>query len=120
MAAPNLYNISTITAKVTGSSLTASLADIVANTAGSNTLVKINSIYASNIDGTNNYAVSVALVKDAAATLYLASTVTVPADATLVIVTRDSPVFLEENDKIQALAAVSGKINLIVNYEVIA
>ena len=41
-------------------------------------------------------------------TYHLAKTVSVPADSTLIVLGKDAPIYLEEGDKIQALASAAG------------
>ena len=60
MAAPNIVNVSTITAKTVGAALGTTLTtDILANAASSGKVFKINTIVVSNVDGTNSANVTV-------------------------------------------------------------
>ena len=117
MAAPNIVNVTSIFGKTLGAALgTTTTTDILA--CGSNKLIKINSIIASNVDGSNGATVTCYFWDNSAATRYaLAFTITVPADSTLVIVGKDNPIYLEESDQIEAGASASGDINLIISYE---
>jgi hypothetical protein len=54
MAAPNIVNVATITGKTVGLAVTTSATAIVANSAASGKVFKVNALYVSNIDGTNN------------------------------------------------------------------
>ena len=47
----------------------------------------------------------------------IASTVNVPADTTLVVLGKDSPIYLEESDRIEAGASASGDLDIIISYE---
>jgi hypothetical protein len=119
MAAPNIVNVSNILGKTVGAALTTSSADIVTNSSGSNKVFKINTIIACNVDGTNNAEVTIAFYNADNTTSYkIASTIMVPADSTLDILNKS--IYLEEGDKITALASASGDIELIVSYEEIA
>ena len=51
------------------------------------------------------------------ATVYLAKTVSVPADATLVI--SDTPIYLMEGDILKGGASASGDLDLFISYEVL-
>jgi len=116
MAAPNLLSPTTINGKTVGAALTTSSADIL--TASSNTAIKVNSIYVANIDGSANAEVTVTFYDSSTTTSYnLAKTVVVPADATLVVVDKDAYVYLEEGDKIAALASASGDLEIVISYE---
>ena len=43
-------------------------------------------------------------------------TVNVPADTTLVVLGKDSPIYLEESDRIEAGASASGDLDIIISY----
>ena len=119
MAAPNIVNVATITGKTAGAALTTSSADIVTNSAASNKVFKINAIYVSNVDGVNNADATVAFYNADNTTSYeLAHTVTVPADATLDIISK--AIYLEEGDKITALASAASDLEIVVSYEEIS
>jgi hypothetical protein len=121
MAAPNIVNVSAIYGKTVGAALGTSSSDILTNSAGSNKVLKVNSIYISNIDGTNNADVTVTWYDSSGTATYnLAKTVTVPADATLVVVDKESHIYLEEGDKISALASASGDLEITISYDEIA
>jgi hypothetical protein len=119
MAAPNIVNVATITGRTVGAALTTSAADIVTNSAASNKVFKINAIYVSNVDGTNNADATVAFYNADNTTSYkLAHTVTVPADSTLDIISK--AIYLEEGDKITALASAASDLEIVVSYEEIS
>lgn len=116
MAAPNITTVSTITGKTTGAALTTSVADIVENTAASGKVFKVNAIYVSNVDGANNADVTVSFYNADNTTSYkLANTITVPADATLDLISKH--IYLEEGDKITALASADSDLEIVVSYE---
>jgi len=117
MAAPNVVNVSSIYGKTSGLALTSSSQDVL--TCAADKLIKVNSIIVSNVDGTNADDVTVKWYNaDNTTAFSLASTVTVPADTTLVVLGKDAPIYLEEGDKIQALGvAASGDLEIIVSYE---
>ena len=79
---------------------------------------KINSLIISNIDGADPADVTV-MWRDSSAAVdyYLAFTVTVPADATLVILSKDTQIYLEEGDYIHAYASSAGMLHATVSYE---
>ena len=117
MAAPNVVNVTSIYGKTTGLALTSSSQDVL--TCAADKLIKVNSIIVANVDGTNADDVTVKWYNaDNTTAFSLASTVTVPADTTLVVLGKDAPIYLEEGDKIQALGvAASGDLEIIVSYE---
>jgi len=117
MAAPNIVNVSSIYGKTVGAALGTTLTtDIL--TCPADKVLKINSIIVANVDGTSAADVTVYFYDDSAATRYaLASTISVVADATLVVMGKDSPIYLEESDQIEAGASATGDLEIIVSYE---
>jgi hypothetical protein len=127
MAAPNIVNVATINGESQGFELSTTL-DTVLMDIASNKLVKINRISVANIDGTNAADVTVQVDKAtrtsaatgssvSGATFKIASTVSVPADAVLVLL--DTPIYLEEGDKLEGGASAASDLTLFVSYEVI-
>ena len=117
MAAPNVVNVTSIIGKTQGSALTTSNADQLV--CATDKLVKVNSIIVSNIDGSSAADVDVSFVDSSSGNLelHLAKAVTVPSKSTLIVLGKDSPIYLEEGDKIQALASAAGDLQLIISYE---
>lgn len=118
MAAPNLAGVTTITGKVTGSDDLSTTTTTSILACPTNKVCKINTIVAANIDGTNSADVTVG-VYDASedVTYFLASTVAVAADTTVVVLTKESAIYLEESDEIRAGASAAGDISLLISYE---
>ena len=116
MANPNIVNVTSIYGKTVGATLTTSTADIL--TCPAEKLLKLNSIIVSNIDGTNAADVSAVWYNADNTTQYhLAKTVSVPADSTLILLGKDAPIYLEEGDKIQALASTASDLDIVISYE---
>ena len=116
MAAPNVVNVTSIYGKTTGGALGTSLSDMLL--CQSDKLLKLNSIIVSNVDGANAADTTVYFYNADNTTAYhLAKTVTVPAKSTLVVLGKDSPIYLEEGDKIQALASAASDLEIIISYE---
>ena len=116
MAAPNLKNPTTITGKTFRYAVTASLASVLANGAASGKVFKINSIFCANVDGTDPADISVSIY-DGSTDRYLAKTITVPADATQIISTKETYFYLEEGDSIRAVANEADDLELVIGYE---
>ena len=121
MANPNIVNVTTITGKNARAALTTSDQNVVENAASSGKIFKINSIIAANIDGSSSADLTIRVL-DGATSVYpfLASTVAVPADATLVVIDKNSSIYLTENQKLDAKASASGDIDLFISYEEIS
>jgi|TARA_B100001996_G_scaffold247026_1_gene191324 hypothetical protein len=117
MAAPNLVNVSSIYGKTLGAALNTNLNNaILANAGGSNKLLKINSIIVANVDGSNAADVSVEFYNGSTA-YRLASTVTVPADSTLIVLGKDAPIYVEEGCSIRSGASAASDLEIVISYE---
>ena len=128
MANPNIVNVTSILGGNLGFNLSAT-ATATLLTVDSDKVLKVNRITVANVDGTN--AANVDLFVDglttagasgisatgADATVYLAKTVSVPADATLVLV--DTPIYLMEGDILKGGASVASDLDLFISYEII-
>jgi len=127
MANPNIVSVTSIYGESIGEALTATVTtDIM--TVASNKLVKINYIQVANDAASALTVVTVAIVKadftsdgiasgeDNAATIYLASTITLPADDVLVVL--DKPIYLMEGDVLEG-GANPATADIFISYEVI-
>jgi len=121
MTAPNLVNIGTITAKSAVVSLTTTNATLVVeNPAASNKVFKINSLIVSNVDGTNAADITVSFYSQdniGGTATQIVSTVSVPADASLVVIDKNTSIYLEEDRSIGATAGSASDLKVIVSYE---
>ena len=88
-------------------------------TCAADKLIKINSIIIANIDGTNSVDIDVAINHHDHGRHYLAKTVAVPADSTLVVIGKDSPVYLEEGDELEARASADNDADICISYELL-
>ena len=53
---------------------------------------------------------------DVSTTYHLAKTVTVPNDATLIVIGKDAPIYLEESDEIRE-ASANSDLEVVISYE---
>ena len=124
MAAPNIVNVSTITGKSFYLALsTTSATQLVSNAASSGKVFKINMIQVANVDGTNACEVTVDYhtQDDIGGTAYsLVSTVSVPADASLIVLDKNTSLYLEEDRSISVTAGTANDLEVIVSYEEIS
>ena len=122
MANPNLVNVTSIYGKVDGHALTTdaiSASNSAVIVCGADQLYKINSIIVANVDGASSVDIDVAVSLSGDARFYLAKTVAVPADSSLVVVGKDSPIYLEEGDELEARASAASDAELVVSYEIL-
>ena len=116
MAAPNILSATSIYGKSAGFDLGTTTTTTLL-TCASNKVYKIKSIIASNNDGSNNVDVTVNFNDGTRWTI--ASTVTVPAQSTLVILDQNSPIYLEEGFTIEGGASANNDCDLIIAYEIL-
>ena len=117
MAAPNIVNVTTITGKTAVQAVGTSATSIVTNSAASGKVFKINALYVSNVDGTNNTEMSVTILRSATS-YHIAKTVVVPADATIDVLSK--AIYLEEGDELQLLANAASDLEAVCSYEEIS
>ena len=117
MTAPNIVNVATITGKTAVLAVTTSATAIVTNSAASGQVLKVNALYVSNVDGTNAADVNVDIFRSSTA-YHIAKTVSVPADATLDIISKS--IYLEEGDTLRLTASANSDLEAVCSYEIIA
>lgn len=124
MAAPNIVNVSTIYGKTNSVDLTTTNAtSVVSNAAASGKVLKVNTLVVSNVDGNSPYDITINLYSQAAAggtATQIASTISVPADATLVVIDKSTSLYLEEDKSIGAIASSASKLKVVCSYEEIS
>lgn len=131
MAAPNIASLTTITGKTTYFTPSGTTAVVLLqNAASSNTVLKINQIVVANVDGTNavdatvsiytNGGVAQGSAPSGGTAFPIASTVSVPADASLIVVDKTTGIYLEENTSISITSGTASKLTFSVSYELMA
>lgn len=121
MANPNIVNIAAMygeNATVALSSTSAT--SIVSNAASSGKVYKINSIIVANVDGTSAADITINVYSQAAlgGTAYpIASTISVPADASLIVIDKTTAIYLKENQSIGAIAGAANDLVVIASWE---
>lgn len=124
MAAPNIVNVSTITGKTDQVSLTTTSATaVVSNTELSGKVFKVNSLVVANVDGANAADITVSVYSEddiGGTATELVSTVQVPADSSLVVIDKNTSLYLEEDMSIGATASAANDLKIIVSYEEIS
>ena len=121
MANPNLAsaaNVYVANSFVRLTSTTETL--IVSNAASSGKAYLIDSIMVANVDGTN--AADITLNLYAAATntgtaTKIVHTITVPADATLIVISKENPISLMEAQSIYATASAADDLHVIASWK---
>jgi hypothetical protein len=124
MANPNIVNVTDIRGRTVVASLTTTNSTLVVeNVAASGKVFKINSLIVSNVDGTNAADITINLFSEdniGGTGTQIVSTVSVPADASLVVITKDTAIYLEEDRSIGATASAASDLKVVCSFEEIS
>tara|TARA_R110000868_G_scaffold63674_2_gene191981 strand:- start:109 stop:504 length:396 start_codon:yes stop_codon:yes gene_type:complete len=131
MANPNLFAATTAsgtTTYLTPGGTTALV--LVPNAASSGQVFKINNIVAANVNGTSAVDTTISIYTNGAVaqgsapsggTAYpIVSTVSVPADASLIVVDKTTGLYLMEGSSITVTSGTASGITYSISYEVIS
>lgn len=130
MANPNIVNVTSILGQTnTYQPNTTSTYSILNNAASSGTVVKIESLTVANVTGSAaTVTVSYYSAANAATTtpvtggtaFPIASTVSVPANASLVVIEKSNGIYLQENACISVTSGTANALSYVISYEVIS
>ena len=124
MANPNISNVSTVV-DVTTAIKIANANNfggnvLLSNAAASGAVYKVNSIIASNVDGSTNADVSINYMASAAGVGHsygLCKSMVVTVGSNLVVIGKDSPIYLTENTSLCCAASAADDIDVMISYE---
>lgn len=119
MAAPNIVEVTTIRGNTGVLAVTTTPTDIVLNNASSGKVYKVNTLIISNVDGTNAADITASLYRSTVE-YKIASTISIPPDATLVVLSKETALYLEEGDSIRLTASADNDLQAICSYEEIS
>lgn len=117
MAAPNVVAVQTITGKSAVQVVSNSATAIVSNSAGSGKVIKVNALYAANVDTSASQSLTVDLYRSSTA-YRIAYGITIPLSASLDVLSKS--IYLEEGDSLRLTAGVASKIEAVASYEEIS
>ena len=131
MANPNIVNVTSILGTTTYYTPTGTAAVVLLpNAAASGTVFKINQIVAANVNGSAAVDTTVSIYSNGAVaqggspsggTAYpIVSTVSVPADASLIVVDKTTGLYLMEGSSITVTSGTASGITYSISYEVIS
>ena len=124
MANPNIVAVTSIlgnTTYLTPSNTSANV--LLSNAASSGDVLKINQIVCANVDGSSaaNCTVTVNSAAAGGGTAYpIVSTVSVPADASLIVVDKTTAIYLMENQSIVVTSGTASDLTFTISYEAIS
>jgi hypothetical protein len=131
MANPNIAALTTLTGNTTYLTPSATTAVVLLpNAASSGQVFRINQIVAANVNGTNavdttvsiytNGAVAQGSAPSGGTAFPIASTISVPADASLIVVDKTTATYLMEGTSITVTSGTASGITYSISYEIIA
>jgi hypothetical protein len=131
MANPNIAALTTLTGNTTYLTPAGTTAVVLLpNAASSGQVFRINQLVAANVDGTNAVDITVSIYTNGAVAqgsapsggtaFPIASTVSVPADASLIVVDKTTAIYLQEGTSITVTSGTASKITYSISYEIIA
>ena len=124
MSNPNIINVTAIYGNSASVSLsTTSATQLASNAAASGKAYKVNSIVVSNTNGSSaaNITINVYSAASMGGTAFpIASTISVPANATLIVTDKTTSFYLLENQSIGAVAGTANYLTVTASWEEIS
>ena len=121
MANPNIVNVTAIYGNNSITSLTSTSAtSIINNAAASGKVYKVNSIVVANVDGSTAADITINIYSqdDLGGTAYaIASTISVPADASLIVTDKTTSFYLKEDQSVGAVAGAANDLVVTASWE---
>ena len=118
MTIANIVNVATIHGFTKNGAVTTSQVDMLGGAVATHSIVKINTIIIANIDGTNAATVTIGVSTDAGSSYHnIAHTVSVPADATLVVIDKNISFYLDETDLIRVTGSAASDLTYLISGE---
>ena len=121
MANPNIAAVAGIYGNTSTTALsTTSATSIVSNAASSGKVYKINSLIVANVDGSSAADITINLYSAAAlggTATSIASTISVPADASLIVIDKTTGIYLLEDKSIGAIAGTANDLVVTCSWE---
>jgi hypothetical protein len=114
MANPNILNATAIYGKTLGKAVAATATTIVANSVSSGKIFKINSLFISNVDGTNAADVTVD-VYNGTTPYDIANAVTIPAGTAIDVLNKS--IYLEEGFSLRTTASAASDLEAVASWE---
>jgi hypothetical protein len=121
MANPNIVNVTEIYGENSLVSLTTTSAtSILSNAASSGKVYKVNSIIVSNVDGATPADITINIYSAAAlggTAFPVVSTLSVPADSSVIVVDKSTGIYIKEDQSIGATAGAADDLVVVASWE---
>jgi hypothetical protein len=116
MTAPNLLALTATYGKTTGTNIGTAVTVLVSNSLASAKSYKITAMYVANIDNALTGKISVDFYRSSTSIRLVDRMDIVPGDS-LVVMSRDSAIYLEEGDSLRCYSDQNDLMHVTVSYE---
>jgi hypothetical protein len=121
MANPNIVNVTDIYGNNSLTNLsTTNATEIISNAVSSGKVYKVNTIIVSNVDGVSPFDITISVYSEdniGGTAFQIASTLSIPADASVIILDKNSSIYLKEDQSIGATAGTANKLKVVASWE---
>lgn len=115
MANPNIANTTSILGVTNVLSSVVTGTSTIISSVTTNHVFKLNTVVAANKTGST---ANITLMLNRNSTNYnLAYQLSVPSNASIILIGRDSPIYLQESDALTATAGTASAIDIVASYE---
>jgi hypothetical protein len=117
MAAPNLIQVTQVYGRTVSATVGTAVTILASNPSASNKAYKLNAFYLANIDNLATVKISVDFFRFGAS-FRLVDRMDIAPGETLVVMSRDTSIYLEESDSLRCYADQDGAIHAVLSYEI--
>ena len=118
MAAPNLFNITTVIGKTLAFDVTTTNVTMVSNAASSGTSVRINSLFVANI-GSQTATFTVSFSRNNVTTR-IARVVPCEVGNSVIVIAKDTGIYLEEGDSLTIQGSLNGALQAVISFDIVS
>lgn len=117
MAAPNLIQVTQVYGRTISATIGTAVTILASNPSASNKVYKLNAFYIANIDNTSTAKVTVDFFRFGAS-IRMVDRMDLAPGETLVAMSRDTSIYLEEGDSIRCYGDQDGLLHVVLSYEI--
>jgi hypothetical protein len=119
MTAPNVVAVQNINGSTAVLQVSTTASDIVVNSTGSNSVIKVNMLNIANVNGTAAATITASIYRGSVQ-YRLAYLISVPAGASLVVLDKVTQIYLQEGDSLRLTASANSYLEAVCSYETIS
>jgi len=118
MTAPNLYSITSVTGKTSVFQVATTKTTMLTNPADSGMSIKINALFVTNVSASSNGTFTVDFTRNLNS-IKIASGTTVEIGNTVIVIAKDTSIYLEEGDSLGIVGTVNNNMHALLTYEIV-